>query len=261
MISKTPQNCNPQPEENPQGSVRRLNPAVFYDFAGRLMISTGVVLGCLLGLRFTRESLDGQIARQPRYLHLDSTPVFQLPPATALPTQTLTPMPTATTTPTPSPTATSLPLPATRLSIPVIGLNTSVKESFPKQRSDGAFAWDPPAYAAGHYYSSGNPGEGRNIVFQGHNNIAGEVFRDLNKLQAGDLIILLTDAGEYRYQVQQKLIIPYVGHEAEANPQIQALSAPQSSEMVTLISCWPYSTYTSRIIVVAVPAYGGGTGG
>jgi sortase A len=239
----------------------RLKPVRFYDFAGRLMISTGVVLGSLLGLRFTRQSVDQQIARQPHYLRIDSTPAFGLPAATALPTQTRTPMPTSTPTSTPSPTATPMPLPARRLSIPAIGLNTSVKESVPRQTGNGTFIWDPPAYAAGHYNSSGNPGEGRNIVFQGHNNIYGEVFRDLDRLSPGDEIILLTDAGEFRYQVQQSITIPYVGNEAVAGPQLQALSAPQSSEMVTLISCWPYSTFTSRIVVIAVPEFNGGTGG
>jgi sortase A len=237
------------------GSVR------FYDFAGRLLVSTGVVLGSMLGLRFTRQSLDEQIAQQPHYLRIDSTPVFGLPPATALPTQTLTPMPTSTPTSTPSPTPTPKPLPAQRLSIPAIGLNTSIKETLPRQMGNGTFIWDPPAYAAGHYNSSGNPGSGRNIVFQAHNNIYGEVFRDLDRLAPGDEITLLTDSGQFRYQVQQTIYIPYVGHEAEAGPQLQALAAPGSSEMVTLISCWPYSTYTSRIVVIAVPVPSGGTGG
>jgi LPXTG-site transpeptidase (sortase) family protein len=238
-----------------------VNPVRIYDFAGRLLISTGVVLGSLLGLRFTRENMDTEIARQPHYLRIDSTPAFGLPAATALATQTLTPMPTATLTLTPSPTATLMPMPARRLSIPAIGVNTSVKESSPIQRRNGTFAWDPPSYAAGHYDSSGNPGGGRNIVFQGHNNIYGEVFRDLDRLSPGDEIILLTDAGEFHYQVQQTVIIPYVGHEAQAIPQILALTGPQSSEMVTLVSCWPYSTFTSRIIVVAQPVNKGGGGG
>lgn len=224
-------------------------------------MSTGVVLGSLLGLRLARQSVDTQIAREPHYLQIDSTPAFQLPPATALPTLTLTPLPTATPTLTPSPTPTPLPLPATRMSIPAIGLNISVKESFPKERGNGTFVWDPPAYAAGHYNTSGNPGGGRNIVFQGHNNIAGQVFRDLDKLVPGDEIILLTDLGEFRYQVQQTVMIPYVGYEAQAIPQILALTGPQSSEMVTLVSCWPYTTYTNRIVVIAVPVYGGWTGG
>ena len=238
-----------------------LNAARLYDFTGMFLISTGLVLGSVLGLRVVRESLDEQIARQPRYLRIYSTPAFQLPPATALPTLTLTPMPTSTPTSTPNPTATPLPSPATRLSIPAIGLNTSIKDSIPRQKWNGTFVWDPPAYAAGHYNSSGNPGGGRNIIFEGHNNMAGEVFRNLDKLETGDEIYLLTDHGEFRYQVQQVMIIPYVGHEAQAIPQIQALTAPQSSEMVTLISCWPYSTFTSRIIVVALPVPGGGTGG
>jgi LPXTG-site transpeptidase (sortase) family protein len=223
--------------------------ARLYDFTGRILISTGAILGCLLGLRYTRENLDSQIANQPHYLSIDSTPAFQLPAATVLPTQT------------PMPTATPLPLPATRLSIPAIGLNTSIVESYPIPQRDGSYIWDTPNNAVGHYDSSGNPGGGRNIVFNGHNNMAGEVFRDLNKLVPGDEIILLTDAGEFHYQVQQKVIIPYVGHEAEADLQIGAMSAPQSSEMVTLISCWPYTTFINRIVVVAVPLFGGGVNG
>jgi sortase (surface protein transpeptidase) len=30
---------------------------------------------------------------------------------------------------------------------------------------------------------------------------------------------------------------------------------------VTLISCWPYSTFTNRIVVVAVPLFGGSANG
>jgi LPXTG-site transpeptidase (sortase) family protein len=230
----------------------KLTPAQLYDFLGRLLLSTGVVLGSVLGLHFTRERLESQIAQAPRYLSIDSTPVFQLPPATPLPTFT----------PTPIPTATPLPLPATRLSIPAINLNIRIEETSPKLQKlpngQSSYIWDPPAYAVGHYDSSGNPGEGRNIVFHGHNNTLGEVFRDLNKLSPGDQIILLTDAGEFYYQVQEKMIIPYAGVEEQANAQIWALTAPQSSERVTLISCWPYATYTNRIVIIAVPVSGGG---
>lgn len=231
-----------------------LTTARLYDFLGRLLLSAGVVLGCALALRITRESLESQIASEPRYLRVDSTPVFQLPPATPLPTFT----------PTALPTTTPLPPPTTRLSIPVIGLNVTVEETAPKLQTlssgENVYIWDPPAYAVGHYNSSGNPGEGRNIVFDGHNNTLGEVFRDLNKLTPGDQIILLTDAGEFYYQVQEKTIIPYVGVEEQAIAQIWALTAPQSSERVTLISCWPYSTFTNRIVVVALPIAGGGSG-
>jgi len=230
-----------------------LTPTRLYDALGRLLLSTGVVLGCVLSLRFVRESLEDQITGRPHYLSIDSTPFFQLPPATPLPTLT----------PTPVPTATPLPLPATRLSIPVIDLNVTIEETAPRlQSSPGGqsyYIWDPPAYAAGHHDSSGNPGEGRNIVLDGHNNTLGEVFRDLNKLTPGDQIILLTDTGVFYYQVQEKMIIPYVGAEEQADAQIQALTAPQSAERVTLVSCWPYATFTNRIVVIAVPVPGGGS--
>lgn len=230
-----------------------LTSARLYDFLGRLLLSTGVVLGCVLGLRFTREQVESQVAGQSHYLGIDSTPFVLLPPATPLPTLTPTPMPTTT----------PLPLPATRLSIPAIDLNVSIKETSPKLQTspDGQnyYVWDPPAYAAGHHDSSGNPGEGRNIVLDGHNNTLGEVFRDLNKLTTGDQIILLTDVGEFYYQVQEKIIIPYVNSEAQADQQIQSLTAPQSSEQVTLVSCWPYTTFTHRIVVIAVPLPSGGS--
>ena len=222
-------------------------------------------MGCLLGLRFARESLENQIAQQPRYLSIDSTPVFQIPPATPLPTLTPTPLPTLTSTPLPTLTPTLLPLPATRLSIPAIDLNVSIEETAPKLQTSANgqsfYIWDPPAYAAGHYNSSGNPGEGRNIIFDGHNNTLGEVFRDLNKLAPGDQIILLTDTSEFYYHVQEKMIIPYVGVEEEANTQLQALTAPQSAERLTLISCWPYATFTNRIVIIAIPVAVSGGGG
>jgi len=234
-----------------QGS---LTTASIYDFLGRLLFSTGVVLGCVLGLRVTRQNLETQITGQPRYLGIDSTPAFRLPPSTPLPTFT----------PTPTPTVTPLPPPATRLSIPAIDLNVSIEESYPKlqKSADGTsyYIWDPPAYAAGHYNSSGNPGEGRNIVLDGHNNTLGEVFRDLNNLTPGDEINLLTETSVFTYQVQERLIIPYVGTEEQADVQIKALIAYQSSERVTLISCWPYATFTNRIIIIAVPVTGGGSG-
>jgi hypothetical protein len=45
-----------------------------------------------------------------------------------------------------------------------------------------------------------------------------------------------------------------VGAEKEADLQLQSFAAPQSSEMVTLISCWPYLTNFHRIVIVAVPS-------
>jgi sortase A len=192
--------------------------------------------------------MDEKISGQSKYLVIASTPVFDLPPATPLPTFT----------PTPIPTATPLPLPATRISIPAIQLNSKIIELFPTEKrfvgSESNFMWKPAAFAVGHYETSGNPSEGGNIILAGHNNTLGEVFRDLNKLIPGDEIILFTDIEEFHYLVEGKYLIPYLGVEKEGDVQLQLYAAPQPTEMVTLISCWPYATNSHRIIIRAVPA-------
>lgn len=224
-----------------------LNRSMIYQILGKLLFSVGIVLGYFLAIRIARETIDDQISRQADYLYIVSTLVFELPPATPLPTFT----------PTPIPTATPLPLPATRLSIPAIGLNTSVQEIFPTEKvsSNGekVLVWEAPVSAVGHYYTSENPGGSGNIVLIGHNNYLGEVFRSLNQLNPGDEIILFTNINEYHYQVQSKYIIPYLGAEAEGDAILQSYAAPKSTELITLISCWPYATNANRIVVIAVP--------
>lgn len=239
--------------------------SIVYEVVGRFLFSSGLVLASFLGIRITREAVDGRIAHQPNYLVIASTPVFELPPATPLPTLTQTPLPTPTPTQTPLPTATPLPLPAIRLSIPAIRLNTRIQEISPTEKrawnGESMLVWEPLAYAVGHYDTSGSPGGGGNIVLAGHNNTLGEVFRQLNDLNPGDEVILFNELKEFHYQVQQKMIIPYLGVERTGEAQIQALTAPKPAEMVTLISCWPYATNANRIVVIAVPAPGGDSRG
>lgn len=222
-----------------------------YEVAGRLFFSTGVLIGGFLGLRLTREAVDGQIDQSSSTLLMASTPSFSLPPATPLPT--FTPLPTSTPTPTPTP----VPLPAIRISIPAIGLNASIQEIAPtaKTAADGsqAYVWEAVAYAVAHYDSSAKPGQGGNIVLAGHNNYLGEVFRDLHALEPGDEVILYTETGEFHYRVESNLVIPYLGVEAEGDAMLQFYAGPQPREQVTLISCWPYATNANRIVVIAVP--------
>jgi sortase A len=238
-----------------------LSRSSIYQILGRFLLSLGVGLACFLGIHVTRQEVDRQIADQPNYLILASTPILKLPPATPLPTLTQTPVPTPTPTSTPTPTPTPLPSPALRLSIPAINLNSSIKEVSPTEKilsnGESRFEWEPVAFAVGHFDSSGNPGGGGNIVLAGHNNMAGEVFRNLNDLNPGDEVILFNAAGEFHYQVQQKSIIPYRGAEMEGDAQLQFFAGPQPTEMVTLLSCWPYATNANRIVVIAVPIIGG----
>ncbi len=235
------------------GLVRQLGsrPAV-YEIIGRLLFLAGMVLGCLLVIRFVRKTIDAQISQQSRYLVIASTPMFELPPATPLPTLTLTP----------TPTATPPPLPAIRLSIPAINLNSTIEEvstiETVSPSGEIVSVWDVSAFAVGHYLTSGNPGGGQNIVLAGHNNTLGEVFRDLNQLSPGDEVILFTEEKEFHYLVEKKYILPFLGDPEGSAAQLQSYAAPQPTEMVTLISCWPYATNANRIVIIAVPTGQGG---
>ena len=223
-----------------------------YPILGRFFISGGIILGCFAGIHLARVWLDGRMAQQSSTLVIADTPVFDLPPATPMPT----PTPTAT------PTLPPPPLPAIRLSIPSIHLNSNIVELSPVDQAGPASGttsvWEPAAQAVGHYDTSGNPGGGRNIVLSGHNNTMGEVFRNLNQLHLDDEVFLFTETGEFPYRVQKKFIIPYLGSEQEGEATLQSLTSPQSSEMVTLVSCWPYYSNVDRIIIIAVPVPGGG---
>ena len=225
--------------------------SILFNFLGKFLLSAGIILGCLLSMRLTRKWIDGQIEQKSQYLVSANTLAFELPPATPLPTFT----------PTPTPTATPPPPPAIRISIPSIDVNSSIVNVSPigKVSPDGELSliWDAAAYVVGHFETSGNPGGGRNIVLAGHNNTLGEVFRDLDQLNLGDEVILFTDEQSYSYTIQKKYIIPFMANQEEGNLQLQSYSAPQNSEMVTLISCWPYATNASRIILIAVPSHEG----
>jgi sortase A len=229
-----------------------LNRLIIYKALGVFLFSGGIILGCFLMGRFVREEIDNRLAQEVDYLVIASTPMFRLPPATPLPTDT--PLPAFT--PTPAPTMT--PLPPTRLLIPKINLNTTIVETFPITETtwtgEQRLIWEPIPSVVGHYNTSGYPTEGTNIVLAGHNNTEGAVFRYLNELNTGDEVIVFTPDDEFRYLVQEKIIVPYLGNESEAEGTLRFYAAPKANERVTLLSCWPYATNADRIVVIAIPA-------
>jgi sortase A len=130
-----------------------------------------------------------------------------------------------------------------------VTLDAPVVEVYPV---DGA--WEVADYAAGHHYTSANPGEGGNIVITGHNNWRGEVFRYLEFLHLGNTIVLTTqDGAQYHYTVTQMQKVPEKGEDHATRLAHAAVMDPIPSERLTLITCWPYKTYTHRLIIFAVP--------
>jgi sortase A len=135
-------------------------------------------------------------------------------------------------TPAPLPTVEPQPEQPIRIVIP------SIKVDAPVVLGDD---WESLKLGVGHHIGSANPGERDNMVLSGHNDIFGEVFRDLTDVQMEDEIIVHTATRAYRYVVKAKRII---------EPTQVEVMDPTRNPIVTLISCYPYLIDTQRIVVV-----------
>lgn len=134
---------------------------------------------------------------------------------------------------TPLPVPTPGPQHARRIVIPDLGVDAPVVEG------DDA---ESLKKGAAHHIGSANPGARGNCIISAHNDIYGEIFRDLPDMKVGDEIFVETETQNHRYVVQQTRII---------NEDDVSVMLPTSSPVLTLISCYPYRIDTHRIVVIA----------
>lgn len=180
------------------------------------------------------------------------------PRPTAAWTPTPQPSPTATATPAPTPTQARLPAaaPPNWIEAPAIGLSAPVVETgWVISSLDGSDTaeWQVPDGAAGFHKGTAYPGHPGNTVISGHHNIGGEVFRHLIELNVGDEVILYVDKLPYRYTVQQKEIVLEQGVSEDVHRANARWIAATDDERVTLVTCWPYTGNSHRLIIVAKP--------
>ncbi len=129
--------------------------------------------------------------------------------------------------PTPGPEA------ATRIVMPAIGVDAPVVEGDdPESLKKGA----------GHHTGSANPGERGNCFISAHNDIFGAIFRDLDKLELEDEIILYAGEQPYHYFVKAKRIV---------EPTDVSVMYPTIEPVLTLMTCYPYLIDTHRLVVIA----------
>jgi sortase A len=121
----------------------------------------------------------------------------------------------------------------TRLKIPSINVDVPVVEG-----DD----WEQLAKGAGHHIGSANPGERGNTFISGHNDVYGEIFRDLEQVSIGDEIIVYSGKQPYRYIVRATRII---------DPDDVSVMYPTSTPVLTLLTCYPYMIDTHRLVVIA----------
>lgn len=122
---------------------------------------------------------------------------------------------------------------AARIKIPKINVFARIVQG------DG---WEELKQGVGQHYGTPDPGENGNIVLSAHNDVFGEIFRDLDKLEPGDEVILYTEQKAFTYIVRQTQIV---------EPTAVEVMAPTREPVVTLISCYPYLVDDKRIVVTA----------
>lgn len=122
---------------------------------------------------------------------------------------------------------------AIQIQVPAIGVDAPIVQG------DG---WDQLKKGVGQHIGTANPGTPGNLVLSAHNDIFGEIFRDLDQLKAGDVIIIYTNQRSYTYVI--------TGWQVVEPTQVEVM-APSADPTVTLISCYPYRVDTQRIVVKA----------
>jgi sortase A len=100
---------------------------------------------------------------------------------------------------------------------------------------------------------SGRLGEGKNIVLNGHNNIYGAVFRKLYTLSAGDEMRLGAGDQVVTYRVETVTKVLERGQPLSVRLRNAQAIQPALDDRLTIVSCWPETSNTHRIIVIARP--------
>jgi LPXTG-site transpeptidase (sortase) family protein len=110
----------------------------------------------------------------------------------------------------------------------------------------------PNSFAVSWDERSAEPGFAGNTILSGHSNAYGGVFGDLDQVPYGAEVALWSRLGVFSYYVSS---ITYV-EEADQPLDVRLQNArnwlgPSSDTRVTLITCWPRSDSSQRLIVVA----------
>ena len=123
--------------------------------------------------------------------------------------------------------------PPTRVVIPKIGVDAPVLSG-----DD----WETLKKGAGHHPGTANPGERGNVYISAHNDIYGQIFRQLEELDLGDEVIVYAGATSYRYIVREKRIV---------EPEDVSVMYPTTEPILSLQTCYPYLVDTHRLVVIA----------
>jgi len=130
--------------------------------------------------------------------------------------------------------------------IPTQGPQQAVRVVIPAINVDAVIVqgddWEQLKKGVGQHIGSADPGRPGNLVLSAHNDIYGEIFRHLDRLQPGDEVQVYTTREIFTYLVEGTRLVP---------PTEVSVLAPTTHASLTLISCYPYLVNTERIVVTA----------
>jgi sortase A len=102
-------------------------------------------------------------------------------------------------------------------------------------------SWDELKQGIGHRVGSANPGERGNLVLSGHDDVYGEPFRDLEKLEVGKDVLVYAGGTSFRYVIKARRVVA---------PNDLSVLSSSKSPIITLITCTPYRVDTNRLILI-----------
>lgn len=129
------------------------------------------------------------------------------------------------------PIPTAGPEQAVRIQIPAINVDAPVVQG------DGE---EQLKKGVGQFIGSANPGKKGNLILSAHNDVFGEIFRQLDLLEPGDEVIVFTNQRSFTYVVAHSMVV---------EPTRVDVMDPTNNPTFTLISCYPYLVDDQRIIV------------
>jgi LPXTG-site transpeptidase (sortase) family protein len=152
----------------------------------------------------------------------------------------------------------SLPGQPVRLVIPRLELDAPVQRvDLEQSEYEGQLVsqWLVPfGHVVGWHSDSALLGQVGNTVLNGHHNVYGQVFRDLIQLESGDEVIVYDQERPFYYYVSEQLLLPERGEPLATRLANAAWIGAMADERLTLVTCWPFTDNSHRLVVVARPA-------
>jgi sortase A len=205
-----------------------------------------IIVGSLANLQSLNQEVVQALTVTPNATLSANSGEQELPGSSFPPSNPLSELPGSSSAPEAAPPAlgvqlraiAALPVPTPGPRSPTRIVISAINVDWPIVQGD---SWEELKQGIGQRVGSVNPGERGNLILSGHNDVYGEPFRDLEKLEIGKDVLVYAGTTSFRYVVKTKRVVA---------PNDLTPLAPSKNPLVTLITCTPYRVDTHRLIVI-----------